>query len=33
MRGHAYVESNHVVVLYIISVCFAMHHVNLIDVI
>ena len=33
MWGHAYAESNNVVVLCIISVCFAMHHVDLIDVI
>ena len=33
MWGHAYVESNHAIVLYIISLCFAMYHMDLIDAI
>ena len=33
MWGQAYVESNDVFVLDIISLCFCMHHMDLIDVI
>ena len=33
MWSHAYIESNNVFVLYIISLCFAMHHMDSIGVI
>ena len=33
MRAHTDVESNDAIVLYIISVCYAMHHMDLLDVI
>ena len=33
MLGHAYVGESDVFVLYIISLCCAMHHMDLIDVI
>ena len=33
MWGHIYVESNDAIVLCNISLCFAMHHMDFIDVI
>ena len=33
MWGHAYVESNDAIGLHVFSLCFDMHHVDVIDVI
>ena len=33
MWGHIYVESNDAILFYVISVCSAMHHMDVLDVI